>query len=123
MKTLIAATAALWLAWFATPVDAYVVEVTTTVSVTDAEDHAQLRTALQAAVDDVLKEAIAFQPTLVVLTRAMVVGDRLHVRLLIADQDGERAMEELKGGSGSGSASPEMEREGEPEGKKGELKI
>ncbi len=121
MKTLIAATAALLLAWFTTPVDAYVVEVTTTVSLADAEDHAQLRKALQAAVDDVLKEAIAFQPTLVVLTKAMVVGDRLHVRLLIADQDGERAIEELNGESGS--ASPEMERDGETPAKKGELKI
>jgi hypothetical protein len=41
----------------------------------------------------------------VVLTRAMVVGDRLHVQLLIADQDGERTIEEMTGGS----ASPDVE--------------
>jgi hypothetical protein len=109
MKTLFAATAALLMAWCVTPADAYVVEVTTTVAVADATDHVQLRQALQGAVDDVLKDAIAFRPTLVVLTRAMVIGDRLYVRLLIADQEGERTVEEL--GSepeGEGSASPDL---------------
>jgi hypothetical protein len=46
-------------------------------------------------VDGVLKEAIAFTPTLVVLTSAAVVGGRLYVRLLVADQDGERTFDEL----------------------------
>ena len=45
--------------------------------------------------DGVLKQAIAFTPTLVVLTSAAVVGDRLYVRLLVADQDGERTFDEL----------------------------
>ena len=78
MKTWMAAAAALGLAWFATPTDAYVVEVMTTIAVADANDQAELRQALQTAVDGVLKGAIAFEPTLVVLTRAMVVGDRLY---------------------------------------------
>ena len=109
MKALIAAATALGLAWVAaTPTDAYVVEVTTTVAVTDAADQTQLRQALQDAVDGVLKDAIAFKPTLVVLTRAMVVGDRLYVRLLIADQEGERTVEELGSKQEEGgSASPE----------------
>jgi len=42
-----------------------------------------------------LKEAIAFTPTLIVLTNATVVGDRLYVRLLVADKDGERTFDEL----------------------------
>ena len=95
MKTWMAAAAALGLAWFATPADAYVVEVMTTIAVADANDQAELRQALQTAVDGVLKGAIAFEPTLVVLTRAVVVGDRLYVRLLIADKEGERTVEEL----------------------------
>jgi len=113
MKALIAAAAALGLAWVATPSDAYIVEVTTTIAVADADDQAQLREALQSAVDNVLKDAIAFTPTLVVLTRAMVVGDRLYVRLLIADQDGERTVEELGRGEGGGSASPDTTPPGE----------
>lgn len=44
--------------------------------------------AALAAVDGVLKQAITFTPTLIVLTGATVVGDRLYVRLLVADQDG-----------------------------------
>lgn len=95
MKALVAAAGALMMAWLATPADAHLVEVTTTVAVADAGDQTKLREAVQAAVDGVLKDAIAFTPTLVVLTRAVVVGDRLYVRLLIADQEGERAVKEL----------------------------
>lgn len=113
MKTLLASVAALGLTWFATPAAAYVVEVTTTVAIVDATDQAELRQAVQTAVDAVLKEAIAFQPTLVVLTRAMVRGDRLYIGLLIADKDGEKAVEEL-GGKDPDGAEPE---------KRGELKI
>ena len=58
--------------------------------------------------------AIAFEPTLVVLTRALVVGDRLYVRLLIADKEGERTVEEF------GSKDPDR-RELETKGT--ELKI
>jgi hypothetical protein len=79
----------------ASPASAYLVEVTTSVAVTDTDDRGALRTALLTAVDGVLKDAIAFTPTLVVLTNAMVVGDRLYVRLLVADQDGERTFDEL----------------------------
>lgn len=114
MKALLASAAALSLAWLATPADAYVVEVTTTVAVADANDQTELRQALQTAVDAVLKDAIAFQPTLVVLTRAMVRGDRLYVRLLIADKEGEKAVEELGGKEPDGD---ETEKRG------GELKI
>ena len=95
MKSLVAAAGALMMAWFATPADAYVVEVTTTVAVADAQDQTKLREAVQAAVDGVLKDAISFTPTLIVLTRAVVVGDRLYVRLLLADEEGERAVKEL----------------------------
>jgi hypothetical protein len=77
------------------PASAYLVEVTTSVAVEDAEDQFQLQSAIRGAIDNVLQDAIAFTPTLVVLTHAAVVGDRLYVRLLIADQDGERTFEAL----------------------------
>jgi len=79
------------------PAAAFLVEVTTSIAVTGTEDRGQLQNALMTAVDDVLKEAIAFTPTLIVLTHAAVVGDRLYVRLLVADSDGERTFDELQG--------------------------
>jgi hypothetical protein len=72
-----------------------VVEVTTSVSVDDADDNGQLKNALQAAVDTVLSDAIAFRPTLIVLTHAVVMGKRLYVRMLLADKDGEQTFNDL----------------------------
>ena len=95
MKTLVAA-AALLLTWSAPPASAFVVEVTTSVAVADADDQRQLKTALQAAVDNVLNDAISFTPTVILLTHAVLVGDRLYVRLLLADQDGERTFNDLQ---------------------------
>jgi len=96
VKTLAAVAAALLLTWSATPASAFVVEVTTSVAVADADDQRQLKTALQAAVDSVLNDAISFTPTVIVLTDAVLVGDRLYVRLLLTDQDGERAFNDLR---------------------------
>jgi hypothetical protein len=79
------------------PASAFLVEVTTSVAVADADDQRALQTALTQAVDGVLQEAIAFKPTLIVLTHAAVVGARLYIRLIVADADGERTFEELQG--------------------------
>jgi hypothetical protein len=79
----------------AQPASAFVVEVTTSVAVRDADDHTILEAALQRAVDGVLKDAVSFKPTLIMLTRAVVVGDRLYVRLLVADESGEEAVKNL----------------------------
>jgi hypothetical protein len=79
----------------ASPATAHLVEVTTSVAVSDASDQNVLEEALLTAVDGVLKNAIAFTPTLIVLTSATIVGDRLYVRLLVADQDGQRTFDEL----------------------------
>jgi len=79
----------------ASPAAAFLVEVTTSVAVSDTDDKSALQDALLHAVDGVLKEAIAFTPTLIVLTSATIVGDRMYVRLLVADQDGERTFDEL----------------------------
>lgn len=96
MRALLAAVA-LAVATAAAPADAWVVEVTTTVRVADAKDGGAVRAAVQSAVDDVLSDAIAFTPTLVVVTRAIVVGERLYIRLLVADQEGEKAVRDLVG--------------------------
>ena len=95
MKRIAAALAALVLVAAVRPATAFVVEVTTSIAVSDADDQAILKSALQTAVDGVLQDAIAFKPTLVVLTRALVMGDRLYIRLLVADQDGEQTVKEL----------------------------
>jgi hypothetical protein len=87
----------------ATPAAAFVVEVTTSIAMEEISDEAQLREALQRTVDSVLSDAIAFRPTVVVLTHAVLKGGRLYVRLLVADQDGERTFKDL-----------DLEREPEP---------
>ena len=112
MRSVSLAVAALALLAVTRPAAAFVVEVTTSVAVTEADDQAKLKTALQSAVEGVLKDAIAFTPTLVVLTRALVVGDRLYIRVLIADQEGERTVKELAEPdeeTPEGSASPRTE--------------
>jgi hypothetical protein len=87
---------ALALSWPVTPAAALVVEVTTSISVDDIRDEAALRDALQRTVDSVLSDAIAFRPTVVLLTHAVVKGGRLYVRLLVADQEGERTFKDLE---------------------------
>src|SRR5438477_208029 len=60
-----------------------------------AGDHATLKAALERALDDALKDSIAFTPTMVVITRAMISGDRVYLRLLIADAEGEQTVREM----------------------------
>ena len=45
----------------ASPAMAYVVEVTTSIDLTDVADKAQLRQAVESAVEDVLANAISFR--------------------------------------------------------------
>lgn len=107
MRNVLVAGIALALVSFAEPVSAYVVEVTTSVSVAGVEDTAQLDRAIRFAVGDVVAAAVAFTPTVVVLTNGRVVGDRLYLRLLIMDEEGERALGEL-------TAAPDDESKAEP---------
>src|SRR5262249_44744766 len=58
MRNLIAAIVGLTVTALAMPAMAYVVEVTTTIDLKDVADKAQLRRAVESAVDDVLKNAI-----------------------------------------------------------------
>jgi hypothetical protein len=77
------------------PARAEVIEVSTSVAA-DA-DQATVKTAVERAVAELLGEATTFTPTLVVLTRAVVVGGRLHVRVLLADESGEQSLRALTG--------------------------
>ena len=87
----------------ASPVAAHVVEVTTSLSMDEVQDRAQLKQALETEVGRVLATAIAFKPTVVALTGARQVGERLMVRLLIADEEGEQLMQALERGGGDDS--------------------
>lgn len=100
MKYLLAALTLVSMALFGAPAWAHVVQATTSVALADIDmnDKAELAKALKAAVNDMIRSAIAFTPTLVTLTDAQVIGERLYVRVLIADEDGERTLQELSHG-------------------------
>ena len=87
-------------AMLATPAAAHVVQATSSLSLADLDvnDKPQLEQALKTAVNQVVKNTIAFQPTLVALTDAQVIGERLYFRVLIADEEGERTLAELTSG-------------------------
>lgn len=95
MRNLIAAILGLAVTALATPAMAYVVEVTASIDLTGVADEAQLRRAVESAVDDVLTNAITFSPTVVQVQNARVVGDRMYILLLIADPDGEKTLEAI----------------------------
>lgn len=77
------------------PASGRLLEVTTSVPVEDVQREGELGEHLQTAVRGVVSETIAFTPTLVALTDARVVGRRLYLRLLIADEEGERELKDL----------------------------
>ena len=105
MRRLAAAACTALMLSLSMPAAAFVVEVTTSVDVDDAEDNGQLTDALQTAVGQVLSEAFAFTPTVIVLTHAVVKGNRLYVRLLLADRDGEQTFNDLAPGDEPPAAS------------------
>jgi len=92
MKKLIATIIGLTIATAASPGMAYVAEVVTSIPVTNAADDVQLEAALEGAIKDVVGHAIAFIPTMVMLENARVVGDRIYLVLLFADEDGEKTI-------------------------------
>jgi len=95
MKTLLATLCGIALMIAAAPAFAHVVEVTTAVPLTEIEDQEALTAAIHAAVNDALEGTVAFKPTLVAVTRANVIGERLYVRLLMADAEGEDMLRDL----------------------------
>ena len=106
MKHFIVAIVALAATALASPAMAYVVELMTSIDLTDVTDKAQLRQAVESAVENVLANAISFSPTLVTVQNARVVGDRMYLLLLIVDAAGEKALETM---ADEGAASPDSE--------------
>ena len=90
----------------ARPALAHVVEVTTALQMPDSQEPAAMKAALKEAVERILHETIAFEPTVVALTDARVMGEKLFVKLLIADAEGEAMLKDLQD-PGTGSASPD----------------
>ena len=92
----IAATLGLALLTTASPATAYIVGVLTSIRADDAADDATLEKAIRAAVDDVATHAVAFAPTMISLRQAKLVGDRIYLLVLFADQAGEEELEALE---------------------------
>ncbi len=95
MKSLLSAGALVALCLTATPAFAHVVEVTTSIDLQDTSDPDRLQGAVKSAVASVLHTAIAFTPTAVRVTSARVIGERVYLRLLIVDAEGEQALRDL----------------------------
>jgi hypothetical protein len=93
---------------FATTASAHVVEITTSIPVVEASNNADLRVALEAAIDEAVK-AIGFKPTVVTLQGARRVGDRIYLSLLIVDHDGEEMMKQLEADEANDSREPPTE--------------
>jgi hypothetical protein len=106
MKRHIVAGLALAVLALAPPASANVVEVTTSVALAEVRDDDQLASAIKSAVNHALRQAIAFTPTVVALTNAAVIGERLYLRVLAADEDGEKTLGDLGAGDGR-AAEPE----------------
>jgi ABC-type uncharacterized transport system permease subunit len=69
------------------PASAYVAQILTSIPASSGEGE-QLEAAVRSAINDVLDHAIAFVPTVIDVREAIVVGDRIYILLLLADDDG-----------------------------------
>ena len=94
-RGLVASFAALVIVAVASPAFAYVVMVATSMPIPNTADDAEVESALDSAVKDVLAHAIAFSPTVVRVENVQVVANRVFLLLLIADADGEKSLEIL----------------------------
>ena len=81
------------LAW-GTPAAAYVAQILTSIPASSGEGE-ELTAAVKSAVNDVLQHAIAFEPTVILVQEARLVGDRIYILLLIADDDGAAIVKRL----------------------------
>jgi hypothetical protein len=112
MKLVLATIIALGTAAFVTTASAHVVEITTSIPAAKAADDAALREALEAAIDDAVKHAIGFTPTLISLQNARLVGGRIYIMLLVADKSGEELMNQLAADEASSSSEPFTDLQG-----------
>ena len=92
----------------ASPAAAYVIEALTSIPADQATDKEGLEQAIRAAVDDLAAHAVAFTPTVVSLRDAKLVGDRIYLLVLLADESGEAEIRILETGAATrpGSDSP-----------------
>lgn len=90
---LVAAVIGLAIVGLTVPASAFVAHITTSVPMRDVSDGTQLEEAVVRAVEDVLNQVIDFEPALVVVTRAFLLGDHLYIQLLIADDEGARVFD------------------------------
>ena len=74
---------------------AHVVQVTTAIDIADVKSPHEFERALQAAVEQAANEAIAFEPAVVALTGMRIIGDRVLVGVLFADEAGKEMLEAL----------------------------
>ncbi len=86
---------------------AHVVQVTTAIDIADVKSPHEFERALQAAVEQAAHEAIAFEPTMVALTGVRVIGDRVLVGVLFADDAGKEMLEGL--GQGDDDATDDVD--------------
>ena len=86
---------------------AHVVQVTTAIDIADVKSPHEFERALQAAVEQAANEAIAFEPTVVALTGLRVIGDRVLVGVLFADDAGKEMLEAL--GQGGDDATDDVD--------------
>ncbi|MGH7277470.1 MAG: hypothetical protein ACREJG_02180 [Candidatus Rokuibacteriota bacterium] len=95
MKKILVGCAALALVALASPAAAAnLVELTTSVPVAEARSPETLEASLRDAVERVVAEEIEFTPALVGVVGARVVGDRIHIDLVVADEAGKAMLEE-----------------------------
>jgi hypothetical protein len=83
---------------------AHVVHVTAAIDIADIKSPHEFERALQAAVEDAASGAIAFEPAVVALTGLRIVGDRVLVGVLFADEAGKAMLEAIGQGTQDGPA-------------------
>src|SRR5438445_13635323 len=86
---------------------AHVVQVTTAIDIADVKSPHEFERALRAAVEKAAHEAIAFEPSVVALTGVRIIGDRVLVGVLFADEDGREMLEAL--GRGGHDADDDLD--------------
>jgi hypothetical protein len=86
--------------------DAYIVEALTSIPVDPAADKESVVKAIMAAVDDVATHAVAFRPAVVSLRDAKLIGGRIYLFVLIADEAGQAEIEVLE----TGGSQTQVER-------------
>ena len=85
---------------------AHVVQVTTAIDIGDVKSPHEFERALEAAVEKAATEAIAFEPAIVALTGMRIIGDRVLVGVLFADEAGKEMLEALGEGADEADDDP-----------------